>query len=297
MKGMVINMDELVRAVSEDGFIQITAVSTRVIAERARLIHMLLPVTTAALGRTLAAASMLGHTLKDPKASVTIRINGGGPAGTVMAVSDSKGNVRGYLQNPHVDLPKKANGKLDVGGAVGKEGMLTVIRDLNLKEPYIGSTQLISGEIAEDFTAYLYTSEQVPSACALGVLVDTDQSVLASGGYIIQLLPGAEESLMEALERNIAETGAVTNILKDGTVQDLVQRVLNGFNPQFLECCPIEYKCYCSRKRVLEALSSIDSSELEDMEKKGEPVEVTCQFCDAVYLVQPREIAAFRKRK
>jgi molecular chaperone Hsp33 len=240
---------------------------------------------------------MIGHTLKDPKATVTVRINGGGPIGSIIAVSDQSGNVRGYVQNPHVDLPKKLNGKLDVGGAVGTNGMLTVIRDLNMKEPYIGSTQLVSGEIAEDFTAYFYESEQVPSACALGVLVDTDQSVLAAGGYIVQLLPGASDVLMDTLEKNIAETGAVTGILKDGSAQDLICRVMNGFSPQFLESCPIEYKCYCSRKRVLEALSSIDVSELEDMEKKGEPVEVTCQFCDIVYLVKPQEITSFRKKR
>lgn len=289
-------MDELIKAVSADGFIQISAVSTKKITERARQIHMLLPVATAALGRTLAATSIIGHTLKDPKASVTVRINGGGPIGTIIAVSDNEGNVRGYVQNPCVDLPKKANGKLDVGGAVGKDGMLTVMRDLNLKEPYIGSTQLVSGEIAEDFTAYFYESDQVPTACALGVLVDTDQSVLAAGGYIVQLLPGAPAGHMDALESNVAETGAVTNVLRNGTAHDLINRVMNGFEPQLFECQPIEYKCYCSRKRVLEAISSIDDAELDDIEQKGEPIEVTCQFCDSVYEFEPREIVMLRQK-
>ncbi len=288
-------MDEMIRAVSADGFIQISAVSTRVLTERSRQIHKTLPVATAALGRTLAATSIIGHMIKDPKASVTVRINGGGPIGSIIAVSDNEGNVRGYVQNPHIDLPRKSNGKLDVGTAVGTDGTLTVIRDLNMKEPYIGSTKLVSGEIAEDFTAYFYESDQIPTACALGVLVDTDQTVLAAGGYIVQLLPGAPETLMETLEKNIAETGAVTSILKNCSAQDLVSRVMNGFDPKILECKPIEYKCYCSRNRVLEALSSIDSSELNDMEEKGEPVEVTCQFCDVIYKVMPSEIDTFRK--
>lgn len=283
-------MDEILRAVTKDGFIQISAVSTRDLTERARMIHKTLPVATAALGRSLAAASMIGHTLKDPKASVTIRINGGGPLGSIIAVSDSEGNVRGYVQNPQIDIPKKPNGKLDVGGAVGRNGMLTVIRDLNMKEPYVGSTQLVSGEIAEDFTAYFYESEQIPTACALGVLVNTDQSVVAAGGYIVQLLPGAPEALLESLEQNITDTGAVTGVLKENTTEALISSVLKGFEVQILERKPIEYKCYCSRKRVMEALSSIDSAELEDMEKKGEPVEVTCQFCDVVYHIEPGEI-------
>jgi molecular chaperone Hsp33 len=290
-------MDELIRAITRDGFIQINAVSTKNLTERARMMHKTLPVATAALGRTLAAASMLGHMLKDPKASVTVRINGGGPLGSIIAVSDYEGNVRGYVQNPHVDLPKKENGKLDVGAAVGKDGMLTVIRDLNMKEPYVGSTQLVSGEIAEDFTAYFYESDQVPTACALGVLVDTDQSVLAAGGYIVQLFPGAPETVLDTLEQNIDDTGAVTGVLKDFDIEELIARVLKGFDVQILEKRPIEYKCYCTRERVLGALSSIGSGELEDMEAKGEPVEVTCQFCDVVYHVEPQEILKLRRKR
>ena len=289
-------MDEIIRAVSADGFIQMSAVSTRELTERARQIHKTLPVATAALGRTLAATSMIGHTLKDPKFSVTVRINGGGPLGSIIAVSDYEGNVRGYVQNPHVDLPNKPNGKLDVGSAVGKDGMLTVIRDLSMKEPYVGSTQLVSGEIAEDFTAYYYGSEQIPTACALGVLVDTDQSVLAAGGYIVQLLPGAQESLLDTLEKNIADTGTVTGVLAAGSAQELVYRVLNGFDAQILQRRPIEYKCYCTRERVLKALMCIGDSELEDMERKGEPVEVTCQFCDIAYHVDPQEIMKNRRK-
>lgn len=289
-------MDEIIRAVSADGFIQISAVSTAALTEQARTIHTTLPVVTAALGRTLAAASMIGHTLKDPKSSVTVRINGGGPIGSMIAVSDYNGNVRGYVHNPHVDLPKKPNGKLDVGTAVGINGMLTVIKDLNMKEPYIGSAQLISGEIAEDFTAYFYDSEQTTTAVALGVLVDTDQSVAAAGGYIIQLLPGAPANLLDTLEKKIAETGAVTTVLKDSNAEGLIRRVLDGFEPRILKRSPIGYKCYCSRGRVLDAISSIDENELRDIQEKGEPIEVTCQFCDVVYSIEPGEIFAYREK-
>ncbi len=287
-------MDEIITAVSEDGFIRMSAVSTRTLTERARQIHMTLPVMTAALGRTLAGASMLGYTLKDPKATVTVRINGGGPAGTILAVSDSGGNVRGYVQNPCVDIPKKPNGKLDVGAAVGTNGLLTVIKDLNMKEPYVGSVALVSGEIAEDFTRYLHDSEQTASAAALGVLVDTDQSVLAAGGYFVQLLPGAPGSLLDRLEKNVAETGAVTSILKADDATALIQRVLDGFAPQILERKPIDYKCYCDRERVLNAVTSISAEEVDDMIQKGEPIEVTCQFCDVVYSITPDEISRHR---
>ena len=183
--------DQLIRAISKDGHIKATAVSTRALTERARQIHRTLPVATAALGRTLAAASMMGNALKEDGASVTLQIKGGGPLGTLLAVSDNQGNVRGTVDNPAVDLPLRPDGKLDVGTAVGHEGTLTVIRDLNMKEPYVGSVGLLGGEIAEDLAAYFVESEQIPTACGLGVLVDRDQSVLAAGGYLIQLLPGA----------------------------------------------------------------------------------------------------------
>jgi molecular chaperone Hsp33 len=289
-------MDEIIRAVSKDGFIQISAVSTRDLTERARNIHKTLPVATAALGRTLAAASMLGHMLKDPKASVTVRISGGGPLVNILAVADSDGCARGYVQNPCVDLPKKPNGKLDVGAAVGRDGTLTVIRDLNLKEPYVGSTQLVSGEIAEDFTRYFYDSEQTPSAVALGVLVGRDQSVTAAGGYIASLLPGAPDGVIAALEKNVAEAGPVTAMLENGDAEDVVRSVLCGFEPKLLERQSVGYRCYCSRDRVLAAVASIGGDELEDIRQKGEPVEVTCQFCDVVYALTPEEIEAYRRK-
>ena len=276
-------MDKLVRAIAGDGFIKIAAVTTRDLTEKARVTHKTLPVVTAALGRTMAAASMLGNTLKGENDSVTVRINGGGPIGSIIVVSDSTGNVRGYAQNPQVDLPLKANGKLDVGTAVGRDGMLTVIKDLNLREPYVGSTELVTGEIAEDFTYYLFESEQIPAACALGVLVDRDQSVLTAGGYMVQLLPGAPDELLEKLEKNIAEAGPITNMLKTLDIEGVINKVLDGFEPKLLEETPIEYRCYCSQERVKDAVAGIGREELEDIIKDGKPIEVSCQFCDKLY--------------
>lgn len=283
-------MDEIVRAVAADGFIKMTAISSTAMVEKARKMHNTTPVCTAALGRTLTATSIIGNMLKGDDQSVTVRINGGGQAGSIIAVSDSTGNARGYIANPHVDIPLKANGKLDVGTAVGVNGMLTVIKDLNMREPYVGSVELVSGEIAEDFTAYFAESEQTPSACALGVLVDRDFSVKAAGGYLIQLLPDAPEELAISLEQSIMNTGAVTSILEEHTAEDLINLILIGFEPEILEHTKIEYRCYCSRERVREAISGIDREELEDMQREGKPIEVTCQFCDAVYTFEPSEL-------
>ena len=283
-------MDEIVRAVAGDGLIKIAAISSRNLTERARAIHGTYPVVTAALGRTMAATSVIGNALKEENASVTVRINGGGPIGSIIVVSDSAGNVRGYAQNPQVDIPRKEKGKLDVGGAVGKNGMLTVVKDLGLKEPYVGSTELVSGEIAEDFTAYFAQSDQQPAACALGVLVGPGGSVLSAGGYVIQLLPGAPDELIEKLEKNIADTGAVSSVLTETDAAGLIGRVMRGFDPIILEHTPVEYRCYCSRERVLDAVSGIDEAELEDIRRKGQPIEVTCQFCDAVSSFAPSEL-------
>jgi molecular chaperone Hsp33 len=233
---------------------------------------------------------MIGSEMKGEGASVTVRINGGGPLGTILAVADSHGNVRGYVQNPHVDLPLREDGKLNVGAAVGRDGLLTVIKDLNLKEPYIGSTALISGEIAEDFSVYFFESEQTRSAVALGVLVDRDQSVLAAGGYILRLLPGADDALLDRLEKNITETGAVTTHLKDKSLESLVDRVLEGFSPRILARQEIDYRCYCSEERVLEAVAHLENNELREMAEKGESVEVTCQFCDRIYRFDPAQL-------
>lgn len=283
-------MDEIIRAVTKDGSIKISAISGRGLTERARSFHNTAPVATAALGRALCAASLLGDMLKERDASLTIRINGGGPIGGVIAVASSGGNVRGYVQNPAIDLPKRADGKLNVGGAVGKNGTLTVSRDLGLKEPYIGSAALVSGEIAEDLAYYLLESEQVASACGLGVLVDTDLSVKRAGGFIVSLLPGAPEELIETIEDNITEMGSVTSVLENGTVDDIVLRVLKGLEPEILSRSRVEYRCYCSRERVKRTIESIGREDLEEIAESGEETEVVCHFCNTAYRFSHTEV-------
>ena len=284
-------MDCLVRAITADGLVQAVAVTSRDLTERARQIHTTLPVATAALGRVLAAASMMGNALKDSGASLTLQIKGGGPLGTVLAVSDHLGNVRGYVQQPHVDLPLRPDGKLDVGGAVGCDGTLTVIRDLNMKDPYVGSVALLGGEIAEDLAAYFVESEQIPTACALGVLVDRDQSVRAAGGYIIQLLPGAGEDTIAKVEGGVMAAGPVTALRADNDSPEvLLRRVLSDFEVEILETSPVAYRCYCSRERVERALISLGAAELESIAAEQGGCELTCQFCDARYPFSEAEL-------
>lgn len=277
-------MDEIIRMMTGYGMVKAVAVTGKDMVERARQIHKTLPVATAALGRTLMAASMMGDMLKEKDGSVTLQIRGGGPLGAITAVSDSRGNPRGYLQNGQVDIPRKYQGKLDVGTAVGSSGSLTVMKDMGLKEPYIGSVQLVSGEIAEDITAYFVESEQVPTACALGVLVDKDQSVAAAGGYLVQLLPGADESVIQRLEESIARLGPVTDALHGGAdAVQLLERVLEGQEPELLERRPVAYKCYCSRERVSRAIISMGKEEMQNLIEEQGGAELTCQFCDKVY--------------
>ena len=275
--------DQLIRAISKDGFVKATAVSTRGLTERARQIHKTLPVATAALGRTLAAASMMGNALKEDGASVTLQIKGGGPLGTLLAVSDNQGNVRGTVDHPEVDLPLREDGKLDVGAAVGADGTLTVIRDLNLKEPYVGSVALLGGEIAEDLAAYFVESEQIPTACGLGVLVDRDQSVLSAGGYLIQLLPGAGEDVIARVEGGVMAAGSVTGLLQENSDPEaMLRKVLSDFEIDVLERSPIEYRCYCSRERMERALISMGPAELKSLIDDQGEAELTCRFCDNV---------------
>lgn len=285
-------MDKIIRAVTEDGFAKISAVSGRDIVEKARTIHNTTPVATAALGRSLCAASMLGDMLKEQDATVTLRINGGGPIGTVMAVSDSGGNVRGYVQNPAVDLPVRPDGKLDVGGAVGTAGTLTVSRDLGLKEPYIGSSNLVSGEIAEDLALYFVESEQIGAACGLGVLVDTDLSVCCAGGFIVQLLPGAPDALIDVIEENIKAMGPVTDVLRDAEAEAIVEKVFQGLSPNILNASPVEYRCGCSRERVTRAIEGMGRENLEEIYESGETTEVCCHFCGNKYHFTTEEIKA-----
>lgn len=288
-------MDQIVRVIAKDAPVKAMAISARDTVERARAIHDCWPVAAAALGRLLMAASMMGAAMKEEDGSVTLRVKGGGPLGALTAVSDSRGNVRGYVQNPAVDVPRKAKGKLDVGAAVGADGDLTVIRDLGLKEPYIGSVRLVGGEIAEDVAAYFVESEQVPTACALGVLIAADQTVQAAGGYLIQLLPGADEAVVSAVERGVARLGAVSARLDGGMdPMGLLREVLGEFQLEVLEAAPVEYRCYCTRERVSRALISLGKDELDALISEQGGAELTCQFCDKVYRFDGRELKALR---
>ena len=283
--------DQIIRVLAKNAPVKASVITARDMVERARQIHRTLPVATAALGRTLMAASMMGNQLKEDNGSVTLRIKGDGPLGGITAVADSAGNARGYVVNPAVDLPLKGPAKLDVGSAVGRDGSLTVIKDMNLKEPYVGTVPLVSGEIAEDITSYFAESEQIPTACALGVLVDVDQSVLCAGGYLIQLLPGADDAAISAIERGIEKVGPVTEALRGGLdARGLVEQVLSEFELEELSAEPVEYRCYCSRDRVTRALISMGREELEALIREQGRAELTCQFCDKVYHYTKEEL-------
>ena len=283
--------NEIVRAITADGLVKAAAITGRDIVERARNIHKLLPMGTAALGRTLMGASMMGDMLKEEKGALTLQIKGGGPLGTILAVSDHEGNVRGYVQNPQVELMEQRPGKLDVGRAVGTDGTLTVIKDIGLKEPYVGSIGLFSGEIADDLAMYFVESEQIPTACALGVLVGLDQSVTAAGGYLIQLLPGASEDMIEKIEAGVRAIGPVSAALAGGLDgEGLLRAVLKDFDLEVLEKHPVEYRCCCSRDRVSRALISMGRAELTALIQEQGRAELTCQFCDQVYQFSREEL-------
>lgn len=281
----------MLRGISENGGIVFYGVdSTEIVREMERL-HKTSAVTTAALGRLLTAASMMGIMLKSTRDSVTIQIRGGGPAGRLLAVSDGTGNVKGYVENPVVELPPREDGHLDVGNAVGRDGTLDVIRDLGMREPYIGQVPLTSGEIAEDITSYFAISEQVPTVCALGVLVDTDLSVRCAGGFIVQLLPGATEQEIDLLEQNIKAMPSVTAMLEQGkTVRDMLDMALQGFRPDILDSYHVTYRCDCSRERVESMLRSLGRKEVEKLRDEDPIAEVNCQFCDKIYKVDLNEL-------
>lgn len=278
-------MDEIIRMIAKDAPVKAMAITGLGMVERARQIHHTTPVATAALGRALMACSMVGDQLKGEGSSVTLRFKGDGAMEGITVVSDDEGNVRGYVNHPAVDLPPRADGKLDVGGALGHHGTLTVIRDLDMKEPYVGMAPLISGEIAEDVTNYFATSEQIPTACALGVLVDRDGSVLRAGGYLIQLLPGADDGVIDAIERGSQELGPVTAALMEEGVDSevLLRRALGCFELEELARHEVSYKCYCSRERVEKAIISLGAQELRDMIDEQGKADLTCQFCDEIY--------------
>ena len=285
-------MDRRIRAIAADAAIQITVVQTTGMVERARNIHKTLPLATAALGRTLTITSIMGSQLKVDDGSVTVQVRGDGPLGTIVCVADSQGYARGYLQNPAVELPLRPDGKLNVGAGVGR-GQLVVVKDIGLKEPVSGMVGLVNGEIAEDVTRYFAESEQIPSACALGVLVDTDQSVKQAGGYLVQLMPGARDSDIDRLEQNIQKAGAMTAMLDRGmTLEQIAEAILDGFTVHFLDEAEIGYRCNCSEAKVTRALISLGEGELLQMADEGKPAEITCQFCDRVYTFTPESLRA-----
>lgn len=283
--------DYLVRGMSMDGFVKAVAIRSTELVRRGAQIHKTTPNATAAFGRALTAASMMGNMQKVENGSMTLQIKGGGPIGSIVCVSDPQGNVRGYVYEPNVPLTEKYPGKLDVGATVGTDGTLTVIRDLQMKEPYVGSIELVSGEIGDDVTAYFAQSEQIPTACALGVLIDRDQSVKVAGGYLLQLLPGAPEETIDTLEKGIQRAGAVTAMLDQGmSPEDILGQVCGDLGILFMETTPVEYKCYCNRDRVTGALLSLGKEELTEIAAEGKAFSVECQFCDTIYTFTPEDI-------
>ena len=288
--------DYLVRGMSMDGFVKVVGIRSTELVRRGAQIQGTTPNATAAFGRALTAASMMGNMQKVENGSMTLQIRGGGPIGTITVVSDWQGNVRGCVTEAKVPLVEKFPGKLDVGATVGTDGTLTVIRDMQMKEPYIGSTQLVSGEIGDDVTAYFAQSEQTPTACALGVLVDRDMSVKVAGGYLVQLLPGAPDEVIDKLEKGIQRAGAVTKMLEAGmTPEDILGQVMGELGVLFLDTQEVTYKCYCSRQRVESALISLGKDELEQIAGEGESFPVECQFCDEVYRFTPEDILGLLK--
>jgi len=283
--------DYLVRGMTMDGFVKVVAIRSTEMVRRGAQIHGTTPNATAAFGRALTAASMMGNMQKVDNGSMTLQIKGGGPIGTIVCVSDPTGNVRGYVSESKVPLVEKFPGKLDVGATVGVDGTLTVIRDLQMKEPYVGSVELVSGEIGDDVTAYFAQSEQTPTACALGVLVDRDQSVKVAGGYLLQLLPGAPDEVIDKLEEGIRRAGAVTAMLEQGmTPEDILGAVVGDLGVVFMETTEVSYKCYCSRERVTSALISLGKKELAEIRAEEKDFPVECQFCDTVYAFTPEDI-------
>lgn len=288
--------DYLVRGMSMDGLVKVVAIRSTDFVERARQIHRTTPNATAAFGRALTAASMMGNMQKVENGSMTLQIKGNGPIGSIVCVSDPVGNVRGYVYNANVPFAEKYPGKLDVGATVGTDGTLTVIRDMQMKEPYVGSVALVTGEIGDDVTAYFAQSEQTPTACALGVLVDRDQSVKVAGGYLIQLLPGATEEIIDKVEKGIQRAGAVTKMLEAGlTPEDILGQVCGDLGVVFMETTEVSYKCYCSRERVTAALVSLGREELTEIMNEDKAFPVECQFCDTEYSFTPDDIKTILK--
>ncbi len=283
-------MDYMIRATAANGFIRAFAATTKDISQTAADAHKTTPVVTAALGRTLTAGAMMGLMMKGDKDIMTIIVKGDGPIGGITVTADSHGNVKGYPENARAEVPLKRPGKLDVGGAVGA-GSLTVIKDLGLKEPYTGTVELVNGEIAEDITYYFAASEQVPSAVGLGVLVDTDRSVRASGGFIIQLMPGVPDDVVDKLEKKVNELESVTSMLDSGmTPEDMINSILADFAPEILEKDELHFYCNCSKERMAKALISLGARELNSLIADNEPIELKCHFCESCYSFEVDEL-------
>lgn len=282
--------DYVIRATAAEGAVRAFAVSSRHLTERARQCHNMSPVISAALGRFLAAGAMMGVMMKGTEDLLTLQIISDGPAKGLVVTADAAGNVKGYPQAADVDLPANALGKLDVGGAVGG-GILRVTRDLGLKEPYVGTTQLQTGEIAEDLTYYFASSEQTPSSVGLGVLVDTDCSIRQAGGFILQLMPQADDEVIAQLEKNISGISPVTDMLERGlTPEDMLEELLKGLEMKVIDSVPVNFVCNCSKQRVQKALASISKSDMQSMVDDGEPIEVKCQFCNTAYTFDVEEL-------
>ena len=286
--------DYLVRAAAADAQVRAFAVTARDTVETARKAHDTSPVMTAALGRLLCAGAMMGSMMKGDADILTLQIRGDGPAGGLTVTADSKGRVKGYAVHPQVILPANSQGKLDVGGAIGT-GTLQVIRDLGLKEPYVGQTDLQTGEIAEDLTWYFAASEQVPSSVGLGVLMEKNNTVKQAGGFIVQLMPFAEETVIEKLEANLSRIHSVTKLLEDGnSPEQILGILLEGMDMELLSTMPVEFSCNCSRERVAKALYSIGKKEMDEMIADGEPIEVKCHFCNKAYPFSVEDLKQIR---
>ena len=285
-------MGKLYRAISADGSAFAAVLDAKDMVSEIEKIHKTSAVVTAGLGRLTIAASLIGYMLKGENDNVTLRVEGGGPAGQLTAVSDSSGNVKSTVANPVVELPLNSVGKLDVSGAVGKNGTLSVVKDMGLREPYVGVIPLVSGEIAEDIASYYATSEQIPTVCALGVLVDTDLSVKSAGGFLVQLLPFADEKCIDTIEKNVAAMRPVSALLDEGvTPEEIANMLLAGLEPNELDTSSPAYKCDCSRQRTERVLISIGKKELDSIAAEGKDTEVGCHFCGKKYVFTPQEIS------
>ena len=288
--------DYMIRATAADGQIRAFAATTKEMVETAKNAHNTSPIATAALGRLMTAAAMMGSDLKGEGELLTLRIEGDGPIGGLLVTADGKGDVKGYAFNPDVMLPPNAQGKLDVGGSLGL-GVLSVIKDIGLKEPYVGQTQLITGEIAEDLTYYFATSEQVPSSVALGVLMNKDNTVRQAGGFIIQLLPGASDEIIDRLEAKLSGISSITSLLDAGkTPEEILTDILGEFGLEILKKMPVQFHCDCERSRVEKAIISIGRKEIQDMIDEGKEIEVNCQFCNKHYKFSVNELGEMLKK-